>query len=231
MINTLPIVCTYHAGTAVFRSTRTASPTIEFYVDDSFYDTSDKIKWFTDTILYTKCTIDATAVNNSSSPLRSVGMYVVLSSLPYDPLCRERPPCRERYNQCYCVWVYIQYLLLCHIFTSLSQNMNYERESKRNKDEGTTVSCWVPYLICECISNFNPCLLTNIYYCICNDIYEWQGNLTEKRERRDNYDTVRCVCYVYSIVYCTTSSTSHISDIFNYLCCRSGGWGDMSMYV
>ena len=99
MINTRPIVCTYHAGTAVFRSTRTASPTIEFYVDDSFYDTSDKIKWFTDTILYTKCTIDATAVNNSSSPLRSVGMYVVLSSLPYDPLCRERPPCRERYNR------------------------------------------------------------------------------------------------------------------------------------
>ena len=31
--------CTYHAGTAVFRSTRTASPTIEFYVVHRFiYD-------------------------------------------------------------------------------------------------------------------------------------------------------------------------------------------------
>ena len=203
MINTLPIVCTYHAGTAVFRSTRTASPTIlEFYVDDSFYDTSDKIKWFTDTILYTKCTIDATAVNNSSSPLRSVGMYVVLSSLPYDPLCREWPPCRERYNQCYCVWVYIQYLLLCHIFTSLSQNMNYERESKRNKDEGTTVSCWVPYLICECISNFNPCLLTNIYYCICNDIYEYMNDreIWQKRGKGEIIMTLYVVCVMYILL-------------------------------
>ena len=32
--------CTYHAGTAVFRSTRTASPTIEFYVVHRFTSTS-----------------------------------------------------------------------------------------------------------------------------------------------------------------------------------------------
>ena len=106
----------------------------------------------------------------------------------------------------------------------------YEQQSKRNDDEGTTVSCCAPYLICLCISNFycvaHPCL-TNVIYIQTTvsvyTIYERQANLIKNRERRENCDTVRCVCYVYSIVYCTTSSTSHISDIFNYLCCRSGG--------
>ena len=114
----------------------------------------------------------------------------------------------------------------------------YEQQSKRNDDEGTTVSCCAPYLICLCISNFycvaHPCL-TNVIYIQTTvsvyTIYERQANLIKNRERRENCDTVRCVCFVYSIVYCTTSSTSHISDIFNYLCCRSGGWGDMSMYI
>ena len=49
-----------------------------------------------------------------------------------------------------------------------SQNINlYEQQSKRNDDEGTTVSCCAPYLICLCISNFycvaHPCL-TNVIY-------------------------------------------------------------------
>lgn len=55
-------------------------------------------------------------------------------------------------------------------FTSClwSQNINlYEQQSKRNDDEGTTVSCCAPYLICLCISNFycvaHPCL-TNVIY-------------------------------------------------------------------
>ena len=107
----------------------------------------------------------------------------------------------------------------------------YEQQSKRNDDEGTTVSCCAPYLICLCISNFycvaHPCL-TNVIYIQTTvsvyNIYEQQANLIKKRERRENCDTVRCVCYVYYIVYCTsTSSLSYISNIFA-LSLLSLGW-------
>ena len=113
-----------------------------------------------------------------------------------------------------------------------SQNINlYEQQSKRNDDEGTTVSCCAPYLICLCISNFycvaHPCLTTNVIYIQTTvsvyNIYEQQVNLIKKRERRENCDTVRCVCYVYYIVYCTTSSISNISNIFA-LSLLSLGW-------
>jgi len=62
----------------------------------------------------------------------------------------------------------------------------YEQQSKRNDDEGTTVSCCAPYLICLCISNFycvaHPCL-TNVIYIQTTvtvsvyTIYERQANL------------------------------------------------------
>ena len=62
----------------------------------------------------------------------------------------------------------------------------YEQQSKRNDDEGTTVSCFAPYLICLYISNFycvaHPCL-TNVIYIqttvtvSVHTIYERQANL------------------------------------------------------
>jgi len=55
--------CTYHAGTAVFRSTRTASPTIEFYVvHTSFYVYIVSTIYTGAPILYAKHTINATAI-------------------------------------------------------------------------------------------------------------------------------------------------------------------------